>query len=93
MSKTAHGFNRSTVKPPTTEFLTLVEEDDVATITLNRPDKMNALSVDLSREFMETVEYLRDQEKLHIVIIKGSGGNFCVGDDLTEMSTGAWGHI
>ena len=91
MSKTAHGFNRSTVNPPSTELLTLVETGDVATITLNRPDVMNALSVDLSREFMETIEYIRDSNHLHVVVITGAGGNFCVGDDLSEMSGGAWG--
>jgi enoyl-CoA hydratase/carnithine racemase len=93
MSKTSHGFNRSTQTAPTTELLTLVEDGDVATITLNRPEVMNALSVDLSREFMETVEYIRDQDHLHIVVITGAGGNFCVGDDLSEMAGGEWGDI
>ena len=92
MSRTSHGFNRSTQSAPTTEFLTLVEEGEVATITLNRPEVMNALSVDLSREFAESVEYIRDQDHLHIVVIKGSGGNFCVGDDLSEMAGGEWGN-
>jgi enoyl-CoA hydratase len=92
MSKTSHGFNRSTQKIPTTEFLTLVEEADVITITLNRPEKMNALSVDLSREFMEAIDYIRDNDSLHVVVITGAGGNFCVGDDLSEMSGGAWGN-
>jgi len=92
MSKTSHGFNRSTQVAPTTEYLILVEQGDVATITLNRPEVMNALSVDLSREFMETVEYIRDQNHLHTVVIKGAGDNFCVGDDLSEMASGAWGN-
>ena len=91
MSATPHGFNRSTAEAPQTEFLRYEEDGDLATITLNRPEVMNALSVDLSREFCEVMEYLRDQAHLHIVVIKGGGGNFCVGDDLTEMSAGAWG--
>ena len=91
MSKTSHGFNRSTQSPPATEHLSLLEDGDVATITLNRPEVMNALSIDLSRELMETVEYIRDQDHLHLVIITGAGGNFCVGDDLSEMAGGKWG--
>lgn len=91
MSKTPHGFNRSTVAPPATECLTYAEDKDLAILTLNRPKVMNALSIDLSREFCEIVEYIRDQSHLHFVLIKGEGGNFCVGDDLTEMSAGAWG--
>ena len=88
----SHGFNRSTAQAPDTQFLILEEEADVATITLNRPEVMNALSIDLSREMTETFEYIRDQEHLHVVVIKGAGGNFCVGDDLTEMSQGKWGN-
>ena len=91
MTQTEHGFNRSTAHAPKTDFLILEEHDDVATITLNRPEVMNALSIDLSREFTETVEYIRDQDHLHIVVVKGADGNFCVGDDLTEMAAGKWG--
>ncbi|WP_298300646.1 enoyl-CoA hydratase/isomerase family protein [uncultured Erythrobacter sp.] len=92
MSKTPHGYNRSTATRPETEHLIYEEDGDVATITLNRPEVMNALSIDLSREFTETLEYIRDQEHLHIVVLKGAGGNFCTGDDLTEMAAGKWGH-
>ena len=91
MSKTPHGFNTSTANAPKADFLMLEESGDVATITLNRPEVMNALSIDLSREFTEVVEYIRDQEHLHIVVVKGADGNFCVGDDLTEMAAGKWG--
>ena len=92
MGKTKHGYNRSTETPPETEMLRYREDGDVARIVLDRPDKMNALSVQLSREFAEVMEYLRDQSHIHIVVISGEGGNFCVGDDLTEMSGGAWGN-
>jgi enoyl-CoA hydratase len=91
MSKTSHGFNRSTDQLPDFEFLLFSEDNDVARITLNRPEVVNALSVDLSREFCEAVEYVRDQERFHILVISGSNGNFCAGDDLTEMSSGVWG--
>ncbi|MEO0612617.1 MAG: enoyl-CoA hydratase/isomerase family protein [Pseudomonadota bacterium] len=92
MSKTPHGFSTSTITAPKTESLTLEEDGDLVTITLNRPDVMNALSIDLSREFTEVVEYIRDQDRFHVVVIKGAGGNFCVGDDLTEMASGKWGN-
>lgn len=91
MSKTPHGFNRSTAAPPETEHLIYEERNDLATVTLSRPKVMNALSVDLSREFCEVLEYLRDQSHVHFVLIRGEGGNFCVGDDLTEMASGVWG--
>jgi enoyl-CoA hydratase/carnithine racemase len=56
MSKSSHGFNRSTDQLPDFEFLLFSEDNDVARITLNRPEVVNALSVDLSREFYEAVE-------------------------------------
>jgi enoyl-CoA hydratase len=92
MTNTSHGFHRSTENLPKFENLIFEEEGDLATITLNRPQAVNALSVQLSREFFEALEYIRDNEKLHIVLIQGAGGNFCAGDDLNEMSTGAWGN-
>lgn len=92
MSKTSHGFNRSTEQCPETEFLLYEEQGDVATITLNRPGVMNALSVDLSRELLEILEFIRDRDDLHIVVIRGAGGNFCTGDDLTEMAANKWGN-
>ena len=53
---------------------------------------MNALSIALSRELTEILEYIRDQEHLHTVVIRGAGDHFCVGDDLSEMAAGQWGH-
>jgi enoyl-CoA hydratase len=92
MSVTAHGFSRGTANLPSFEHLIFEEKEDVARITLNRPDVINALSIDLSREVCEALEYVRDQQKYHVLVITGAGGNFCAGDDLTEMATGAWGN-
>jgi enoyl-CoA hydratase len=92
MSLTPHGFHRSTASVPTCDYLTYKEEKDIAYVTLNRPDVVNALSVDLSRELCEVLEYIRDNDTLHVVVIAGAGGNFCAGDDLTEMASGIWGN-
>jgi enoyl-CoA hydratase len=63
----------------------------VARITLNRPAVANALSIALSSELTRALEFLRDDTETKIVVITGEGDNFCAGDDLTEMSSGAWG--
>ncbi|WP_426435836.1 enoyl-CoA hydratase/isomerase family protein [Bradyrhizobium genosp. P] len=86
-----------TISPPEPklpEFQQLLFEarDRVAYITLNRPDVTNALSIQLSNDLTKAVEYLRDSEAFNVVVIKGAGGNFCAGDDLTEMGSGAWGN-
>jgi enoyl-CoA hydratase len=76
---------------PEFKHLLFEEKGPVATITLNRPEVTNALSIALSDDFTRAVEYLRDCERFNVVVITGAGGNFCAGDDLTEMGSGAWG--
>lgn len=74
-------------------FNDLIFEDRgvVAKITLNRPAVTNALSIRLSDDFTRAVEHIRDSDRFKVVVITGAGGNFCAGDDLTEMGSGAWG--
>jgi enoyl-CoA hydratase len=60
-------------------------------ITLNRPEVTNALSIRLSDDLLRAFEYLRDSTAVKVFVITGAGGNFCAGDDLTEMGSGAWG--
>lgn len=76
------------------EFRDLIFEDrgEVAKVTLNRPEVTNALSIRLSDELLKAIEYLRDSSRHKVVVIEGAGGNFCAGDDLTEMGSGAWGN-
>ena len=65
------------------------EEGATARITLNRPDAMNALSMRLSDELVAAIEMVRRSVSLKFLVISGTGGNFCVGDDITEMDN--WG--
>jgi len=72
------------------ENLIYKETDQVAWITLNRPDVMNALSMKLSEEIVDAIEIVRQSTKLKFLVIKGAGDNFCVGDDIKEMIK--WGN-
>ena len=67
------------------EQLIYEEKDQVARITLNRPDALNALSKRLSDELVKAIEMVRQSTKVKFLVIKGAGSNFCVGDDITEM--------
>ena len=67
------------------ENLIFEERDEVAWITLNRSDVMNALSMKLSEEIVAAIEIIRESTKLKFLVIKGAGENFCVGDDIKEM--------
>ncbi|MHA1148640.1 MAG: enoyl-CoA hydratase/isomerase family protein [Promethearchaeota archaeon] len=69
----------------------IYEEKDKTTafITLNRPQKMNALSMKLSDELIAAIKHVQESKRIKFLVIKGAGGNFCVGDDITEMPR--WG--
>jgi len=54
----------------------------VATVTLNRPDKRNALSGELLRELHETFDALDVDPQVRVVILQGAGKAFCAGADL-----------
>jgi enoyl-CoA hydratase len=68
------------------EPLLLVEkEGGVATVTLNRPDAMNALSRELRVAIAETVDELEADPNVQVMILTGAGKAFCAGLDLKEL--------
>ncbi len=72
------------------EQLTYLEEGPIAWITLNRPERRNALSIQLSEELNAALERVRDSETVKVMVIGGAGETFCSGDDIAEM--GLWGN-
>ena len=60
--------------------------DDVATITLNRPDALNALNGDLLRELCTALEEADTSDKVRCIIITGSDKAFAAGADIAEMA-------
>lgn len=61
----------------------------VVRITLSRPEARNALSMQLSEEFLRAIRLVADARNITAVVISGAGDTFCAGDDITEMV--AWG--
>jgi enoyl-CoA hydratase len=71
------------------EPVLLVEKKDrIATITLNRPKQMNALSNELRIALSETFELLKDDTSIGVAILTGAGRAFCAGLDLKELAEG-----
>ena len=65
-------------------------DDRVARITLNRPEKMNALSQELLFEFRDALEHLETDFDTRVIIVRGAGRTFSAGYDLTPShGTGA----
>lgn len=65
------------------EDLTLERQDNVAVITFNRPEKLNAIGATLRREQLEAIKEVRDDDDVRAVIFTGAGRGFCSGADLT----------
>ncbi len=62
------------------------DRDAIATLTLNRPEKYNALSTELMDLIQQELEKLAGDSSIRAVVIAGNGNAFCAGHDLREMS-------
>ena len=69
---------------PTT-FMFQQRPDGVATLTLNRPARLNALTFDVYRELLGTFRALQDASDVRALIITGAGRGFCSGGDINEV--------
>ena len=72
--------------PPASTYSTvLIERDEgIAWVTLNRPDKRNAMSPTLNREMLEVLEELELDDSIGVVVLTGAGDSFTAGMDLKE---------
>ena len=61
----------------------------VATITMNRPQRRNALSGRLVNELIVALETAGDDARVGAIVLEGAGGAFCSGGDLSQMAGGA----
>lgn len=55
-----------------------------AIITLNRPDKLNALSIDLKKELIDALDEAGNDNGTRVIVLTGAGRAFCAGQELTE---------
>lgn len=59
-----------------------VSESGVGLITLNRPERLNALSLKMVEELYELLHHLDGNREIRVIIITGAGRGFCSGADL-----------
>lgn len=62
-------------------------EPCVGLVTLNRPDKLNAINVEMLDDFNELFAALTKDDAIRVLIITGAGRGFCAGADLNELLT------
>jgi enoyl-CoA hydratase/carnithine racemase len=69
------------------EFVTIAveQQDQIGTLTLNRPDKMNTFSSQLARELNDGLRLLDQNDQIRVIIVKGAGRAFSTGIDIAEF--------
>ena len=63
-------------------------EEEIGFITLNRPEKRNALSMNLMTEMIDLLKFIKKDSRIRVVMIKAEGAAFSSGHDLSEMLEG-----
>ncbi len=61
-------------------------DDRVATLTLNRPERLNAINMQLARELQQAVEKADRDPDVHVIVLRGQGKGFCGGYDLADYA-------
>jgi enoyl-CoA hydratase/carnithine racemase len=68
------------------EHILVSEGDGITTITLNRPDKLNAFIGHMRRDLAEALEHAGSDRNVRVVILTGAGRAFCSGGDIAFMT-------
>ena len=67
------------------ETIRIDVEDGVGTLTLNRPEKRNAMNPRLHEEVTDALEKIRYDDDIRVLVVTGAGDSFCAGMDLKEF--------
>ncbi|MEO1916278.1 MAG: enoyl-CoA hydratase-related protein, partial [Myxococcales bacterium] len=67
---------------PTYETLATALNDGVLTVTLNRPDRLNAFNTQMMNDLLAMYDAVDDDDRVGVVIVTGAGRGFCAGADL-----------
>ena len=79
------------IAQPQFETLIVEVEGRIARVTMNRPEKLNALSRQLMSEIVELGAWLKHREDIRVMIFSGAGRSFCAGFDLNDFSSASDG--
>ncbi len=66
-------------------LIDLQVQNGIATLTLNRPDKRNAMSDDMRTEFIHALEHVTADKAIRALVLTGAGKGFCAGGDIAGM--------
>ena len=63
--------------------------DNIATITLNRPDRLNAWTSTMGKEYRHALDDAEARAEVRVIILTGAGRGFCAGLDMNQQSLAA----
>ena len=72
-----------------TDTLRFEVKDKIATITLNRPEKLNAFTGEMLVAWVAALEECRESHAVHVIVLTGAGRGFCTGGDVGGMGDAA----
>jgi len=73
------------------QFIRFELADGVATVTLNRPDRLNSFTVAMHLEVRDALERVRDDSAARALVLTGAGRGFCAGQDLSDRAVAPGG--
>ena len=59
--------------------------DRIATVTINRPERRNAMTAAMNKEFHKKIREAGEDDSVQVIIVTGAGGSFCSGTDLSDL--------
>ncbi|MDO8673695.1 MAG: enoyl-CoA hydratase-related protein [Dehalococcoidia bacterium] len=71
--------------------IVLTKKDGIATITLDRPEKMNSFSDEMKRSLPLAIEEVKQDDDMRVLILTGAGRGFCSGADVSDLGSRAAG--
>lgn len=72
---------------PRLEALLVERDGAIVTITLNRPQKLNAVNRQMTSDWEQVNAWLAGHSEIRVVVVTGAGEAFCAGDDVPEVGT------
>ncbi len=68
------------------ELIQIAEDDGIVTVTLNRPEKLNALAGRMRRDLANALEEAGGRMDVRVIVLRGAGSAFCAGGDVVAMA-------
>lgn len=78
---------------PTYRTIVVAHEGGIAILTLNRPERRNAIGVEMVNELLHALEAANGDEDVRLVVLTGAGRAFCAGGDFVQMTSGSEGEM